>query len=228
MSCSARKIVGLVIVMLAFSLACSCDVASLLGSETPTTTRQQRSGVLFEDDFSDDGSGWEIGEWSSGSINGAVGYGRGYYFVLAEAESVMWGVAFESFHDLVIEVEATQTAAGPTDNNAYGVGCRVQEDGLGYFLYISGDGGYAIVLDTEDGRDYLAQWAPSAVVRQGNATNTIRAVCDGSTLMLFVNGERLATAQDDTYTHGDIAFAADNYESGVTEIHFDNLVVSEP
>ncbi len=62
----------------------------------------------------------------------------------------------------------------------------------------------------------------------GNATNHVRAVCDGSTLALFVNGQRLATAEDDAFSRGDIALTATAYEDEPTEIHFDNLVVRRP
>jgi hypothetical protein len=53
-------------------------------------------------------------------------------------------------------------------------------------------------------------------------------VCDGSTLTLFVNGQRLATAEDGTFTTGDIALTATSYEDGPTEVHFDNLTARTP
>jgi hypothetical protein len=227
MSSSARRIICLVVVLLVFSLACSCDFTSLLGGETATPTRQQ-TRVLFEDDFSSDSSGWEEGDYSEESVQGGVGYGPGYYYVVAEGESLMWGLAYRSFDDLVIEVEATQVEGGPENNNGYGVGCRVQDGRSGYFMYISGDGFYSIRRDSEDGFEFLVDWERSDAIRQGDATNSIRAVCDGSTLILFVNGERLAAVEDDTYSSGDIALVAENYEGGATEVHFDNLIVREP
>ena len=45
---------------------------------------------------------------------------------------------------------------------------------------------------------------------------------------LFVNGQHLATAEDDTYSGGDIALAAVSYEEAATKIAFDNLVVYGP
>ena len=189
------------------------------------TPSQDSGGILFQDDFSDPASGWEVGDYDGGN----VGYKDGAYYVASTQEnSTMWGVAHTSFDDVVIEVDATQVLAGPDNNNDYGVICREQGDGKGYYLLISGDGFYAIAKTGADGFDWLAEWTKGDAIRQGNATNHIRAICSGSTLSLFVNGERVATAQDNTYPKGDIALTATTYEEDPTQIRFDNLVVREP
>jgi len=53
-------------------------------------------------------------------------------------------------------------------------------------------------------------------------------VCDGPTLALFVNGQRLVTVEDSTFTRGDVALTATTYEDEPVEVHFDNLVVYSP
>jgi hypothetical protein len=190
------------------------------------TARFPVTGVapaLFEDDFSDPSSGWEVGDYSDGSL----GYSDGGYLVTATLEDTyIWGVANQFFSDIVIEVDATELSAPANDNNAYGVMCRVQPNGKdGYALRISGDGYYAIHL-ISDGFEALVDWTASDAIRQGNATNHLRAVCDGSSLVLFVNGELVAEASDTTFTEGDIALSATTFEAEPTEVLFDNLVVS--
>ncbi|MFQ6100351.1 MAG: protein kinase [Anaerolineae bacterium] len=181
--------------------------------------------ILFQDDFSDLGSGWEVGDYTGGS----VGYKDGIYFVRGEEDgSMMWGVLNRSFDDLVIEVDATQVSAPDNDNNAYGVKCREQADGDGYGLIISGDGYYSIQIVVDGDWNPLVAWTTSDVIHQGNAANHIRAVCDGTHLALSVNGELLAEIEDSTYTGGDIALAATTFEDTPTEVHFDDLVVSAP
>jgi hypothetical protein len=225
MSHTSRGVLGLTMALLVLSLACSCDLTSLLEGETPTPTRdQQPSGLLLEDDFGDDGSGWEEGDYSGGS----VGYGPGYYYVSVEPDSFMWGVAYRSFDDVIIEVEATQHSAPWNDNNGYGVVCREQGDGDGYYLFVSGDGAYSIFKGVGGDVEMLVEWTASPVVRQGDTTNDIRAICNGRRLTLIVNGEELASTTDDDYSQGDIGVAATTFESESTEIHFDNLVVREP
>jgi len=191
----------------------------------PTEPSPAPEGLPFQDDFSDPGSGWEVGDYEGGS----VGYGDGYYFVTSTEEgNLMWGLAYRNFSDLVIDVDATQVSAPSNDNNGYGVMCRVQEDDDGYLLRVSGDGYYAIHRIVDGEFEPLVDWTPSDVIHQGNATNHIRAICDGSRLALIVNGELLAEVGDATYTSGDIALTATTYEAEPTEIHFDNLVVTAP
>ena len=214
--------------------ALACNLPAGLSGETPapataappTPAAPAPAGILFQDDFSDPDSGWEVGDYDTGS----VGYKSGAYFVTSAGDgNTMWGVANRSFDDLFIEVDTTQISSPANNNNDYGVVCREQGDGAGYYMLISGDGYYAILVKAA-GRDFepLVDWAQSDIIRQGNATNHIRAVCDGSTLALFVNGQRLATAEDDTFSRGDIALTATSDEDEPTEIHFDDLVVRQP
>lgn len=189
-------------------------------------TVQGAVAALLEDDFSDPGSGWEVGDYDTGS----VGYQDGIYFVTSlGGGDMMWGVASRSFDNLVIEVDATQVSAPANDNNAYGVMCRLQLNDDGYLMRISGDGFYSLYKIVAGEFEALVDWAESDAIRQGNATNRIVATCDGSDLVLSVNGEVLVKVFDSTFPVGDIALTATSFEEGEsTEIHFDNLLVSAP
>lgn len=217
-----RKILSLCIPVMVLALACTCLPSGNGEDETPPPPPPDS---LFQDDFGDTGSGWEVGDYDTGD----VGYKNDAYFVTSvEMEMVMWGVANQFFDNVVIDVDATQISADPTDNNAYGIVCREQGNGDGYYLRVSGDGYYSIAKAEGEEFEGLVEWAESDAIHQGNATNHIRAICDGSTLTLFVNGQRLATAEDSTFASGDIALTATTFESEATEVHFDNLVVRRP
>jgi hypothetical protein len=214
--------IALSLIVLA-SFACSLPIPGLGGAgEGPP-----RAGpALLSDDFSDPASGWEAFE----SDNGAAGYGDGVYVVTSYGGGdTIWGIAGRSFTDTDIEVEATQVRAPANDNNDYGVACRVQENGDGYYLLISGDGFYSILVG-EQGAGFapLVDWETSDQIRQGNARNTVRGICKGATLTLVVNGVQLASAQDGRFTQGDVALTATSYEAEETEIHFDNLTIRQP
>jgi hypothetical protein len=183
------------------------------------------STILFEDDFSDPGSGWEVGDYDSGS----VGYSDGAYAVSAEGYNTMWGLAYQSFSDLVVDVDAEQVSGPSNDNTGYGVMCRVQPNGMdGYLLRISGDGLCSIFKVVDGGPEAIVDWAASDAIRQGNASNHLSVVCDGADLALFVNGEIVAETSDTTFSEGDIALAATSYEAEATEVLFDNVVVTLP
>jgi hypothetical protein len=188
--------------------------ASVVVEEAPSV-------VLLEDDFSDPGSGWAEAETESRR----AGYRDGYYFITAlEGSAWSWPGITET--DVVIEVEATQAYAGPENDNSYGVLCRLQSDSDGYFLRISGDGYYSIAKRLDGELELLVNWATSDVIRQGNSTNLIRAVCDGSTLTLEVNGQVLAETTDSDFAEGDVGLVVGTYEEDATEVHFDDLLVT--
>ncbi len=213
-----KALIGITIGVLLLSLACSFGPGGGGGGEQP-------SNVIFQDDFSDAKSGWEVGDYETGK----VGYGNGVYYVISNGDGdTMWGVANKKFDNVIIDVDATQISAGPDSNNDYGILCREQGDGNGYFFLISGDGFYSI-LKAEGGEfTPLVDWTDSDVINTGNASNHIQATCNGGSLILTVNGQQLATANDTAYSSGDIALTATSYESQPTEVHFDNLVVSKP
>jgi hypothetical protein len=208
-----RIVMGAVIVLVLAALACG-------------TPSKSSSAVLLEDDFSSTSTGWEVGSWPGGS----VGYKSGAYSVVSNGGGdTMWGVANSSFSDVVINVDTQQVSAPANDNNGYGVVCREQGDGNGYYLLISGDGGYAIVKAQNDRFVPLVEWTRTDAVKQGNASNHIEATCNGTTLTLVVNGTRVATVEDSTYSKGDIALTVTSYEDGEpSEVLFDNVKVTKP
>lgn len=202
----------------------ACTLTDLVSGGGDGSASIPTGEVIFEDDFSDPDSGWEIGDYPGGS----VGYKSGTYFVSSTGEgTTMWGVAGRNFSDVVVSVDATQISAPANDNNDYGIVCRLQQNSGGYYLLIAGDGLFAILLSENDSFTPLVDWTESDAINQGNRTNSITAVCDGSTLSLHVNGELLATTSDSTFRSGDIALTATSYESEMTEVQFDSLEVAE-
>jgi hypothetical protein len=212
--------------LLVTGLACNVsDLASLGGSDDSSTISESDGELLFSDDFGSNATGWEVGNYQTGT----VGYGSGVYVVTANGQGdTMWGIANRSFDNVAISVEARQIRAPSNDNNDYGIVCRLQPNGNGYFLLISGDGFYSILRADDDDFVPLIDWDTSSKIRQGNSTNDIHAVCDGASLSLYVNGDLLASATDFTYRSGDLALTATSSEDTMTEVHFDNLKVTRP
>ena len=206
-------------------LACNFSLPGAKGTQDPSVS----SDIIYSDDFSNPSSGWEVGDYGSGS----VGYRDGSYFVSAiESQVNMYGAAGQSFTDSIISVDATTVEGPSNNNNGYGIICRKNPDpnsDNGYYFRVSADGYYSISKADENGFTELAEWAESSAVRQGNKTNKIVASCVGSSLKLEVNGQVLAEVTDSAYSEGDIALIAVTYEdNSTTEVQFDNLVVREP
>lgn len=187
----------------------------------PTATPTPR--VMFEDDFSDATSGWEVGSYESGS----VGYESGTYFVTSAGTGRMtWGVTYHHFPDINVEVTAVQVSDPEDQTSGFGVGCRIQGSGDGYYLLV-GSGGYS-GIGMIDGGDFrwLAEWRiRQSAVASGNAMR-LRATCEGSRLALTVDGGLTAEATDSTFARGgDVALAAIAFGGTEFEAQFDDLAV---
>ncbi|MBC7878185.1 MAG: hypothetical protein H7Y59_13525 [Anaerolineales bacterium] len=228
-------------------LACACPATSLTPiAEEPTTSIPviptepdipiiptiETSSALLRDDFSVPSAELETFSDDSGSAETK----DGVYVVRSTGELWNWGASTSEFNDTVIEFDTTTTIAPANNNAGSGVICRMhaREDNSidGYLLAISADGFYSIRSIVSSSMDPLVDWTYSDTINQGNLENTIRATCNGSELILEVNGEVLATASAtaDGPTSGAIAFAAVSFETGepLAEVHYDNLVVSAP
>jgi len=221
-----------VVLLALVSISCICStdnlpdfITTLIEQDDTLAADLSGTVVLLQEDFSDPGSGWEANEFDSGT----VGYSQGEYVVIStDPGGAMWGMAGQNFTDVMIEVEATQVRAPSNNNNDYGVMCRLNFTGDGYSFNISGDGFYSIQIMADNQFSDLVAWTESSAINKGTATNKIQVICQSSTLVLMVNGEKLVEVIDDTYTEGDIALAATTYEDEPTEIHFDNLLVRRP
>lgn len=182
------------------------------------------TGNVFTDDFTDPNSGWEVGSYDTGSI----GYGDGYYFVSSTVKNKsMWGAYLnEVYSDTMVLVNSTQYDSPANNNNDYGIMCRVQDNGDGYSLLISGDGFYSIQVSNSGSFTSLVEWTKSDLINQGAASNFFEADCIGSTLSLYVNGSLLTTIEDSSFSSGKIGLTATTYEDAAVEIHFSNLTIS--
>jgi hypothetical protein len=181
--------------------------------------------VLFSDDFSAPTSGWNQVTAASGEsiyLDGA------YRIFVNEPNVDIWSKPGKSFQDVRVEVDAYKV--GGERDNRFGVLCRAVDDDSFYIFIISSDGYYGIGLI--DGQEYqlLGKDAlePSEAIRQGSASNHIRADCVGDTLTLTVNGVQLAQVQDSRFPTGDVGLIAGTYNTPGTDIRFDDFVVYQP
>ena len=212
------RILLMVAVLILSSLACQ----ALSGG---SSTDQSDSNLLFKDDFSDSSSGWD----QVSTENGETDYTDGVYRIYVnETGTDVWANPGLDFTDVSVQVEATMVG-GPQDND-FGVICRSLDVSKFYFFVISSDGYYGIGKVSDSGQELVGMDAmqPSEAIQQGAATNTIRADCVGSSLSLFVNGEKLDEVQDTEFGSGDVGLMAGSFDTPGTDIHFDNFSVTRP
>ena len=178
----------------------------------------------FEDDFSDPASGWGAASHETY----VRGYQQGrYLFQIDVPQWFVWATSGRSYTD--VQLQSVAKSGGPSDDH-YGLLCRYEKDEFYYFA-VSSDGYYAIFRMDPDGT--LAPLTGRAMLRSSaihvdGTDNRLVASCQGSTLTLYANGERIAQVEDDTLTDGDVGMAAGTVSRGGTSIWFDDFEATKP
>jgi hypothetical protein len=203
------------------------SVATQAGVVPQATTVS--SNILFQDDFSNTGSGWD----SVSDSSGVTDYYNGAYRIQVLTNSLsIWANPSKSLPaDVRVAVDATKN--GGPDDNAFGVICRYQDTDNFYRFYVTSDGyigivkrqgGSATVISSSDGK-----LQPASGINKGAATNHIEGDCIGNTLTLYVNGTQMAQATDSTFTSGgDVGLVAQAFSTAGVDILFHNFVVTAP
>lgn len=151
-----------------------------------------------------------------GALEGAVVPDRGFIWTLNEAAHT----------DVIISATLQMTQGGL--GSAYGVICRADEAGNGYYFLLGNDGSYSIQVAGPGAPDLvpLVPWRRSAAVNFGYQPNTIRAVCVRDYLALFVNDAFVAEAFDDEFSGGRLGLAL----AGAREaawVRFDDVLIQD-
>lgn len=131
--------------------------------------------------------------------------------------------------ELTPEATAESTAEATSEAGAGGrVAPSGNLEGDGYLFLIQGNGQFAIMRSRGRSLTPLVDWQQSDKINQGAARNSLRAVCVGTYLAMYINGEFVADATDDTYREGQVGLAASAANRLGTVIEFDNLSVALP
>jgi hypothetical protein len=211
-----------IIVIFCASILAACG--PLNGLMGPSSSIPSGS-VLFQDDFSDGSSGWSVLNEPDKTINYDQG---GFHFGIGQANYIYTSTPRLKFGDVQVSVSATKNS-GP-DDNAFGIICRYQDENNYYSLLMSSDGYYGISKMKAgeqhtigaDGMQF------SQVIQTGNAVNQLRADCNGSSLVLWVNGEKLISTQDSDFATGDVGLVAGTFNQPGVDLTFDNFIVIKP
>jgi hypothetical protein len=214
---------AVVLVLLLILAAC--------GSDSPAKTAVQ-GAELFAVDFSTPGT-WEEGVYTdeNGNPQATLAIKDGRYqidFHTGRDASVTWGAGGDPYENVIIEVEAEQLS--PEKNTLYGAMCRLATDDngntTGYALLISGDGHYGIAEVEGRSLSFLLDWHQSETIKQGQAVNTIRAVCVDDYLAVYANGKFLGDVTSNTYRRpGQVGLIAGVTGEAEVSVGFDNLAV---
>lgn len=198
---------------------------SACGLEQVAEVATPSGEVLFQDSFSDPGSGWLQGEDEVGSIEYENG---GLSFHIQHETSAKISIPRLQFTDVSIETTAKKVAG--SDDNEFGIVCRYKDQDNFYFFTISSDGYYGIGKYKENvlyliGMDKMKT---SDLINQGEQENHLRLDCIGPALTFYINGQKIGQVFDNDFSFGDVGLLAGTFRSSDTQLLFDNFSVKKP
>lgn len=185
---------------------------------TPTITQGEQ---LLHETFSTSDS-WEKYSSGDGVEFGVIAGAYSMFVPKTSSGSLIWGVNTLEQTDESIAATFIQSADNP--NAHFGLMCRTNTDGVGYYFIVGGDG--IAYIGKGDDNQVIALTDPvaSAAINQGTDANTVRAVCVGNYLALYANDQLVAEANDDEYTSGVSGLAASTTSNTAdTDVTVDDL-----
>jgi hypothetical protein len=203
------------------ALAISGCGADPLGTATASASGPM---LLYEDDFSDPTSGWEVS-----SQGGLKDYYQGTYHIkIGDPNIFSWSTIDQSYGDVSMTVDVAFT--GAADLAEMGLICRMQNNQDFYFFTIRSDGAYAVFKMYQGNEIFIGMegYQYSDAIQTGLNTNQIEVVCQGQELSLYANGVHLGTVEDSSYQVGDVGVIAGAFEQTDVNVYFDNFIVEQP
>jgi hypothetical protein len=175
--------------------------------------------LVYEEDFSDSFSGWDD---AFDAYTRKV-YGNNRYNIEVFASNlVAWGLANRIVSDFEIEVEGKLEDGDVTDS--YGLLFRFKDRNNFYRFDISGDGYYLFSKFVDGEWITLVDWTPSEFINTGiGATNILKVSAFGPNITLWVNGQQLTSATDDSVARGNFGFFTGTFAEPYSWVSFDNL-----
>ncbi|MCG2785558.1 MAG: hypothetical protein L6461_10680 [Anaerolineae bacterium] len=136
----------------------------------------------------------------------------------------------KDYTNVHIEVTAKNNSSDP--NAAFGIICNqgVIDTNLYYFA-ITSSGEYAIAKGSVALEDVFLtnndQWGKSDLIAKNAASYRIGADCGNGTLTLYVDGQKIDSVQDSSYSSDLVALFAwsDEVENG-TDVTFDDFAIT--
>lgn len=148
-----------------------------------------------------------------------------------------WSLYHTPCDDVTVEVEAQP--AMPNKPVAVGIIFHYQDDANFYLFHVASNGFYNLELIEHGQTIPLIHWTPfqtstdNTNASSAMASYSLKVQTQDSFITLFVNGRKLETTTDKTFSYGKIGVAVNTFEENCTDVlscastkvYFDNLRV---
>jgi hypothetical protein len=204
---------GFFAVLALAALACAAPSADSLLNPLP------------KDDFSDNTSGWGIGTDDTSSVEYVDG---GLKMAVYSTFYVVWSTPGSDVRENV-HIEASVKNDSADAQATFGIVCNEQGTSSSfYYVGVSREGHYAFIRSADGQDDVYLKEGDSTVISANTESLRIGLDCGGGTLTLYVNGEKIDSVADSTYTSGVIGlFASSDDLPGGATVTFDDFVVTK-
>ncbi len=223
-----RRWMAAALVLALASLACQFSFGKEEAPPAATAAPEGEGTLVFDDDFSDDTSGWETANLESGTLR-YTSDGR-YEISVHQANYDLWSMVGVDLNDVRLEVDFVKSEG--TEVNDIGLICRYTngEDGYRFYYMVVGTDGFVGAYRVIGGASTtLAELAPgTANIAPQGEENHLRMDCIGNQLSLFANGSRVLTVEDDLLAGGDVGLIAGVYDEPGLTVWFDNFLLYAP
>lgn len=129
-------------------------------------------------------------------------------------------------NDVIIHASVRQTDG--LLGNGFGVVCRADAAGNGYYFLLASSGEFTISVGTAARNDLfeLIPWQFHSVINQAYRENSLRAVCVENYLALFINDVFVAETFDDEFTAGALGVVIGAVDQPATA-RFDDILIQD-
>lgn len=199
-------------------------------TDTPTPDARDGWPVALSDTFSSNPNDWYIGDYDDefGVADQRLRNGAFRWEITAKQGALWWDVPEGGpvVSDFTFTADLEQVS-GPPDAD-YGVLFRVADDDNFYYFALSVGQLYAFFILEDNEWRTLIDWTEAEII-QPDGVNTVTVSAEGPRFTFFVNGEQVASHEDDTLPSGEIGLAISMQDEGDTGVfEFDNLEVRAP
>ncbi len=187
------------------------------------------TSLLLRDDFSS-GSGWGVGSDGDSSVRYADNALR---FTLFTQDYFVFSSPNEStYQNIHAEVTVKNNGTHPT--TAFGIICDQHGADLSSFYYVAMTpaGEYVIAKAVSGQADVFltgsGTWASSDQIAENAASYRVGADCSNGRLVLYVNGNQIASVSDPAFTSGGVAlftWSGEDVPSG--DVSFDDFEMTQ-
>ncbi|MCC6147334.1 MAG: hypothetical protein IT308_07165 [Anaerolineaceae bacterium] len=226
-----------VVFLVLTSLACGVSFGGGKSTPSPSPTQTQPlptqtepvvDKTLLSDDFT--ASRWGTGTDADSSIEYA---NAALQFIIYAQNWFAWSTPDDTtYQNVHIEVTAINHESDST--TALGILCNKQSSKDSYYyLAMTPAGEYAIAITAPGQTDVFLtnndKWGSSDLIVQNASSYRLAADCGNGALTLYVDGKKIASVSDATYTNGGVGLLVWSGEevTNDTNISFDDFLVTE-